>query len=274
MCPRHLMEAQAGNMREELFRKIIDEMAQHPGTALVPFFRGESLLHPQAVELLGYAREQGIAPIQFTTNATRLTPEVSKALVDMRLEFISFSVDSIDPETYAQIRPGATLAQVLKNIKYFCDYRRHSGGSLPEVQVSVVKTEATAAEIPQFVKYWRERVDRVRVYEQHSTDGNFGSLSRCDDDTMRTRLACHKPFSDLVVYWDGTVALCNHDWLRENQIGNLTEMKIEEVWRSESYKRIRTAHLTDHDSLEQLCQNCDHWKTFYSPAGHIGELYD
>ncbi|MFH2055038.1 MAG: radical SAM protein [bacterium] len=274
MCPRHLMETNLGNMEPMLFRQIIDDMAQVPGTALVPFFRGESLLHPQCVEMIAYAKEQGIVPIQFTTNATQLTPEVSKALIDLKVDFISFSVDSVDPETYASIRPGASLEQVLKNIRYFCDYRRHNGTQLPEIQVSVVKTSSTAKQIPQFVKYWRGLVDRVRVYEQHSEDGNFGSLAYATSSHPQVRQACHKPFTDLVIYWDGSVALCNHDWVRENALGNVDCHTIAEIWQSESYQRVRNAHLNDHNSLEALCRSCDHWQSFYLPEGQIGELYD
>lgn len=274
MCPRHLMETNLGIMSVELFQRIVDEMAQHPGTALVPFFRGESLLHPKCVELLTYAKEQGIAPIQFTTNATLLTPEKSRALVDMGLDFISFSVDSIDPEAYTQIRTGASLDAVLRNIEFFCDYREQRGAGLPEIQVSVVRTAATAGQIPQFVEYWQQRVDRVRVYEEHSQDGNFGSLVNGERGEFAHRLACHKPFTDLVIYWDGKVALCNHDWTREKPLGDVDEQSIEEIWQSESYRSVRQAHVEDHEHLEDLCKNCDHWQTFYLPQGQIGELYE
>ncbi len=274
MCPRHLMEANLGQMQPELFRRIIDERAAHPGTALVPFFRGESLLHPNCLELLGYAKDRGISPIQFTTNATLLTPARARALADMQIDFISFSVDSIDPEIYAKIRSGANLDHVLRNIEYFCNYRKQQGGSLPEVQVSTVRTAATAEQLPAFIEYWRGKVDRVRVYEEHSQDGNYGSLE-CDAHGETTaRQPCHKPFTDLVVYWDGDVALCNHDWDRATSLGNLAESSIADVWRNEAHRKVRDDHCQNPDNLEQPCQSCDHWQTYYLPEKQVGELYE
>ena len=84
------MEARPGHMEWELYTKLIDEMAEHPGTAMVPFFRGESMLHPKFIPMLAYAKEKGIGPIQCTTNATRMKPEYARALVDLRIDFVSF----------------------------------------------------------------------------------------------------------------------------------------------------------------------------------------
>jgi radical SAM protein with 4Fe4S-binding SPASM domain len=268
------MSGRLGDMEPELFYRIIDQMAQHPGTALVPFFRGESMLHPQFLELLTYARRRDIAPIQFTTNATRMTPEISRVLVDLEIDFISFSLDSVDPQVYAAVRRGAKLETVLERIQYFCDYRRQQQADKPRIQVSVVSTRATAAGVQDFVSYWRNEVDRVRVYEEHSQDGNFGSLASSCDRQSPQRQACHKPFTDMVVYWDGGVALCNHDWDRQNLLGNLRRQSIAEVWNGANYRTIRKAHSQDIDRLEKLCRNCDHWRAYYLPDRKVGELYE
>ena len=44
-CPRKFMKTGLGVMEKEVFEKVIDECAEHLPVALVPFFRGESLLH-------------------------------------------------------------------------------------------------------------------------------------------------------------------------------------------------------------------------------------
>lgn len=274
MCPRHHMQGPKGYLDYSLFCRLADEIAEHEGTALVPFFRGESLMHPEAVAMLRYAKRKGIAPIQLATNATLLTRETAEALVDLKIDFISFSVDSIDPETYRAIRRGAELEKVLKNIEALCDARRRKGNGRPQIQVSVVNTRGTAAGITDFVDYWSERVDRVRVYEEHSQGGSFGALEK--DDERREgqgRQPCLKPFGDLVVYWDGSVALCNHDWDRKEALGNVKTHSIEEVWCSEAYQRVRESHL-GRGAMETLCQGCDHWEAYYRDKKVVGELYE
>jgi len=270
MCPRRHMKAAQGFMPYKLFTKIMDEMAEFGDVTLVPFFRGESLLHPHCIEMLAYAKRKNIGTVQFTTNATLLNEDVSLALIDLGLDFISFSVDSIDPETYESIRRGANLKKVLKNIETFCALKKKKNAAKPEIQVSVVRTDNTRDKIEDFVEFWRNRVDRVRVYEEHSQDGNFGSLDQ--GKRLAGRMPCLKPFTDMVVYWDGSVALCNHDWDRTDQIGDVNQSTISEIWLSETYEKIRSAH-KGRGQLEDLCQNCDHWQAHsYSPT-QIGDLY-
>ena len=264
------MKGPKGYLSFSMFKRIIDEISEHKKTALVPFFRGESLLHPKCVEMLAYIKQKGIGPIQFTTNATLLTKDIALSLIDLELDFISFSVDSIDSESYGEIRRGGELKTVLNNIDFFCEQKQKMKMKNPEIQVSVVKTKNTSGDIDNFVSYWQQRVNRVRVYEEHSQNGNFGSLEQESIDVERK--ACFKPFRDMVIYWNGSVAICNHDWDRENQLGNIEENSIEEIWNSNAYKIIRDAHLGN-GKLETLCENCDHWKSFYNEDNLMGGLY-
>jgi len=274
MCPRVYMESSKGYMSMPLFKKIIDEMSTYNNIALVPFFRGESLLHPEFIEMMTYVKTKGISPIQFTTNATILTEDIVQVLIDIELDFISFSVDSIDHDTYGNIRKGADLKEVLKNIERFSEIKRNRGQDKPEIQVSVVKTESTIDSIDEFIDFWRDRVDRVRVYEEHSKGGNFGSLPKNYNITSsEERRPCLKPFSDFIIYWDGSVALCNHDWDRRNAIGNVNQNSIKEIWQNDKYKKIRDAQIKNNNELEELCKRCDHWKSYYVEQHQIGELY-
>ncbi len=274
MCPRVYMKSSTGYMSISLFKKIIDEISTYNDIALVPFFRGESLLHPEFIEMMTYAKQNRICPIQFTTNASALTEDIAQALIEIELDFISFSVDSIDHDTYGNIRKGADLQAVLKNIEKFSEIKRERGQDKPEIQVSVVKTESTIDSIDGFVDFWQDRVDRVRVYEEHSKGGNFGALpENCKVTASEERHPCLKPFSDFIIYWDGSVALCNHDWDRRDAIGNVNQNSIKEIWQNSKYKKIRDAHIKYNNNLEELCKRCDHWKSYYLEQHQIGELY-
>jgi radical SAM protein with 4Fe4S-binding SPASM domain len=273
MCPRKYMTGPKGYLSFSLFTEIIDEIAERENIALVPFFRGESLLHPRCIEMLAYAKRKGVGPIQFATNGTLMTENVAHGLIDLEMDFVSFSLDSIDPKDYSQIRKGADLGTVLRNIEFFCSLKEKRERSKPEIQVSVVKTSNTSDGIEDFVNFWQQRVDRVRVYEEHSQDGNFGSLSKEEGDAVyEERKPCLKVFTDMVIYWNGSVALCNHDWDRTESLGNVQENSIYEIWHSNTYKRVREAHLGQSE-LEELCKGCDHWKAYYRKESLIGELY-
>ena len=275
MCPREHMTGPRGYMAFALFKKIVDEMAPFDGVALVPFFRGETLLHPKWVEMLGYAKERGIGPIQFATNATLMNEEAAEALLGLELDFVSFSLDSIDPNVYRSVRKGAELEVVLKNIAFFCDLKTQRKMKKPEIQVSVVRTEKTASGVKDFVAYWSGRVDRVRVYEEHSQNGRFGSLEKEPGGaSCHTRTPCFKPFRDMVIYWNGLAALCNHDWDETRPLGNANRESIEQIWHGEAYRQVRKAHNKNGQGLDSPCSGCDHWKSFSGPEGKVGQIFE
>ena len=71
MCPsRHQPDSVKGFMEPALFHRLVDEIAEHLPVTLVPFFRGETLLHPKAVELIAHAKSRGLGPVQLATNGS------------------------------------------------------------------------------------------------------------------------------------------------------------------------------------------------------------
>ena len=57
-CPRRSMKDKLGFMEYGLYRKLIDEISHYPDRELVLFHRGESLLHPQFLDMVRYARDR------------------------------------------------------------------------------------------------------------------------------------------------------------------------------------------------------------------------
>ncbi len=273
-CPRKLMEKHQGYMDTGLAKRLIDEMAEYLPVSLVPFFRGESLLHPDLVEILKYAKNRGIGPIQLTSNGMRLNRETSQKILELEIDFISFSMDTVDPEIYEQTRRRSRYEKVVKNILKFVELKRQKGNRLPQVQVSSVATELHRPGMEAFVAFWRPLVDRVRVYIEHSQDGHPGSIAE-SLPSFPHRLPCWKPYTDMVVYWDGQVALCNHDWTRDASqvLGNVARQSIAEVWNSPAYVGVREAHRSGGVSSLAPCDHCDHWKMFYLEPGYLGEMY-
>jgi radical SAM protein with 4Fe4S-binding SPASM domain len=240
--------------------------------ALVPFFRGESLLHPELVELLAYAKSRGLGPIQLVTNGLLLEEDLARALLGLGLDFISFSLDTVHPAEYERVRPGGDFARVMANVKRFLALR-DQGGHATEVQVSATRTAHNAAGIADFVAYWRERADRTRIYYEHSADGRPGSLDCPEVPRDMVRRACRKPWTDMVVYYDGRVAACNHDWFRPSPLGDLTRQSVAEVWWDAAYAGLRAQHEDPASLSDPTCAGCDHWKMYYLDKPFIGELY-
>ena len=245
-CPRQSMQNKAGLMDKALFKKAVDEMAQHTPVALVPFFRGESLLHPRFIQLVSYAKSKGLGPIQMTTNAMLMDEKKAREIIKAGIDFISFSMDTVNADDYESARKGAKYDVAVGNIMHLLDLKERLASPTPETQVSSVATQKALAYKEKFINFWKGKVDRVRIFLEHSTDGAFGSLD-CDIlPAFDKRLPCAKVMRDMVALWNGDVALCNHDWDRKEPIGNIRNQSISEIWNGQRYKEIRESHVNGH----------------------------
>lgn len=273
-CPRRVMAKHQGFLDTEFALRLIDEMADHKPVSVVPFFRGEPLLHPAWVEILASLKEKGLGPLQLTTNATLMDENAARKLVELEVDFVSFSMDTLDQGRYEAARRGANYQQVVANIMALIAMKKKMGSRYPEVQISAIDIPDYRQGMDDFVEFWRPQVDRVRIYIEHSQDGHPGSIAEPLPD-FESRLPCRKVFTDMVLLWDGEVALCNHDWTREKgqRIGTVAESSIAEVWQSARYQEIRDLHRDGIMDDEPLCKHCDHWKMYYLPDGYLGRLY-
>ena len=267
-CPRRFMEKETGFMDVSLARELMAQMREYAPVTVVPFFRGESLTHPQWDTLLAAMHEFGLGPIQMATNASLLTEARARRLLEIGIDTLSFSMDTLNPDTYRRLR-GCDYAESLGNVLRFLELRAAHGGAVgcTNVQVSAVKTAENAHEMEDFISFWRSKVDRIRIYPEHSADGNPGSLPGAAD-TACPRTPCKKVMEDMVIYWNGDVALCNHDWTRRvtgPHIGSVKDTSIANVWRSPAYEAIRTAHSQGQLAGILPCEHCQHWRE--APTG-------
>jgi len=255
-CPRRFVDGLSGFIDEALFYRLIDEVASHPERIVVLHRRGESLLHPKIADLLHYVAGK-FAEVQMATNGSVMNEAVTRALLD-GVDFLSFSLDP--PATFEQVR-GFNYPTVKRNVEYLLEMRDKLGAST-RVQASMVRTGETLDEnVEAFKAEWDGKVDRIRVYEEHSSDGSFGSLK----NPRGQRRPCVMPFYQTLIYVDGKVGRCNHDWDGE-PLGDVNSQTIAEVWTSSAYEGLRRQHL-ELSFTDATCGPCDSW---YPEIGNQG----
>jgi len=276
-CPRQKVPMQIGCMDFDLYKKIIDEASEHLPVKLVIFFRGESLLHPQFIECLSYAKKRGIGPVQFASNALALTPDIAEQMLEADIDFISFSLDTLDECVYNRTRATGNLNKSIENVIALSDMvkkRRNEGKSAPTLQVSTIKIPDYVEGHNEFVEFWKKYVDIVRVYYEHDDNGRFRDPEvEKELPQMEERCACRKIFTDFLIYWDGRLALCNYDWRGGLAPLNVNNMSIMEAWNSETYEQVRRMHNENTFDDSNMCKNCQHWRIDYMPKGFLGESY-
>lgn len=278
-CPRQSMNMKLGRMDRKLYFKIIDEAAKHLPIKLVLFFRGESLLHPDFLEFVRYAKDKGIGPIQFATNAYAMSKEISDEVIESGLDFISFSLDTLDSELYSRSRLKGDLRTSMDHVIYMsnrCRERRQKGLPTPKLQVSTIEVEEYLEGQADFVAFWKQYADVVRVYYEHDDYGRFRNLNIQEqlEGEVPNRQPCRKVFTDMLIYWDGNLALCNYDWRGGLKGLNVSQISLADAWKSPVYEAVREMHNSEcfHDDI--MCGNCEHWRIDYTSEGFLGKAYE
>ncbi len=122
-CVRHSWDEEMGFMQLDEYKKLIEELKEFKNLQKISFWGiGEPLFHPQLVEMVKLASKLDINT-QMITNALLLSEEKAEALLKAGLDSLVVSVDGTSAETMADIRSGANLQTVIKNIKYFRNLR-------------------------------------------------------------------------------------------------------------------------------------------------------
>ena len=155
----------------ETFKSLIDQTS--PTLRHIRFHMlGEPFLNRQAPEMLFHAREK--IPhlfISIETNGLLVTPEVQRALVGARVDYVKFSIDGASQETYAQYRIGGDFQKAYENMAGLVAARREAGADRPRVvwQYILFKWNDSDEEVRRAQRLAREAgVDHLYWLVTHS----------------------------------------------------------------------------------------------------------
>lgn len=265
MCPTSLPEApKRGFMDYALFTKIVDEAAGFAYDANL-HHRGEGLLHPELPRMIAYAHERGIRTM-LHTNGTLLNAEKAREIVASGLDYLSFSFDGFEPETYEKIRVRASFDQTVANIEGFLREKQARGGRTPYTVIEVIdfaqrgNADRTAQE--RFVQRFKGLpLDEVRIKQPHNWAGTVAEGTGADH---RHFVPCTFPWFALVVLWDGTVVTCPQDFYGAYPVGDARTATLREIWNGEPLRRLRADMLAHDVAGYKACAGCDsvHRPTF------------
>ena len=120
-CMRNVWDEPLGQMSSETFSRIIGGLKLFfPPPTLFFGGLGEPLAHPAIPEMVAQAKTLG-GSVELITNGTLLTKDMSKQLIEAGLDGLWVSLDGAKPESYADVRLGAVLPEVVSNLSAFRD---------------------------------------------------------------------------------------------------------------------------------------------------------
>jgi len=245
------------HMSADTFKIIADQCGPY-GSWLRLSGGGEPMLHPQAVELMVYAKKVG-ARIGLITNGSRFSEKSSRMLLEAGVDMIEFSVDAADPETYAKVRTGLNWERLLGNVKRMVRLRNELKSPTKIIASAV---NQIGVDIEAVEKYWKPLVDHFQK-RKYLTWG-INDPSKSADPTPylppEQMIPCPFIFERLNIDSRGKVMVCGFDIAARTDMGNVHDKTIKEIWHGQGFEHYRQRHLARKGHEIELCQDCPDWK--------------
>ena len=256
MCPYPKMTRPKKIMTKELFKKIVDD-AQGLGISSLLFgFFGEPFLDPFIFERIKYLKERNFR-ITIFSNASILNEEKIKRLLENPPDRLNLALDSLKKETYEKIRRGLSFEKVVSNIKRLIEERKKLNQEYPKIHLVFVEQELNKGEKQEFIDYWKDKVDSIKVNLEQGTIDDFKIENQAYGKDRLISYPCKKLWSHVTVMSDGRVALCQcMDFDGKHVLGDLNKSTIREIWEGKIFKRVRELHLNYQGDQIELCKNC------------------
>ena len=228
-CVRNSWDEPQGMMSAEVFTKIIEGLGAFDPVPSV-FFGGfgEPLSYPDILNMISRCGALG-AQTELITNGTLLTKKMSRGLIE-RAGYALGIYRRATPESYADIRLGAALPQVLSNLADFNRVLQEMYGStrlrsfitdkMTRLNIAFVAMKRNIADLPEVINigrrynaehfmvtnvipYTREMIDETLYYQAVSTYGYKHANLPEMDTTEVTQKPIYQAVRNLYTNWTG-----------------------------------------------------------------------
>jgi MoaA/NifB/PqqE/SkfB family radical SAM enzyme len=234
IAPKELL---GQNTTLETFKKIAPLF---PYARLISFVGplGDPFLNPNFWELHKMSKESG-ARTAFFTNALLMNEEHIEKVFIEKTDYVFFSIDSIIPEVYEDIKKGTDYNKVIGVVRRLIHLKREFKSELPIVCMNYIIQKKNINELPKVIEFAaREGIEKVWftgliIHNEESIensmfkiDYNYLSSSFKKVKILAKKLhikirlpqllfpvkyrICCDPWRTMSIYYNGDVCACTH----------------------------------------------------------------
>ncbi len=246
-----------GKMSEELFRKIIDDLAETNPNRVSLYLMNEPMADKRLPDFIRYTTERiPQTSTLVTTNGTYLNAERAEAMISAGLKRLKVSLQSLDPEKNRAIM-GYSSEKVIEGVLATKRVMDRMRATKFDLRVSMVVTKDNREEIDRARRFWKRNGVRLVTSALENRGGNIGNAEEMNDGAMHVRDHCIRPSREMCILYNGDVVLCCVDWYRKVILGNVAERHVAKVWNDEPVQQIREGFSEQKpELLPDLCLNC------------------
>lgn len=240
-------------MSEETLRALLTEVKEAGWRSRLEFaMHGEPTMHPDYVGMIKVCRE--IIPrnqIMMTSNGGGILRKPGPVANIRTLFDVGLNILALDNYKGVGIVPKIidawrTYDDQVMGIKIY-DYPKDKDGNPHQRRPYSTKMITIVADIEDSTK------------GTHATLTNHAGcgLPPLTEPMMKQ---CAKPFRELGIRWDGSVAMCCNDWRGVVKCGNVNETSIVDIWQGPAFGAAREKLFVGQRDFEP-CKKCD-YKTY------------
>jgi len=243
-CPRDEMTRKKVTMSYDHFCKLVVESYELGATSISPFGYGEPLLDKRIVDKIAFCSRMGLETF-ITTNASLLTLDTTRALLDAGLSHIRFSAHG----THDNYEKAHSLSWDMfeRNVFNFIIVKR----DLPcKVDVTVIPMHGES--VADILHFWRGKIDDIEIWSPHGWGGKL--QYRRSKEKLPTCGRLHR--GPVQIQSDGRMIPCCFLTDGEIILGDTHKNSIEDILKGDAYMELRRDHRDG--NLDGLpCKYCD-----------------
>lgn len=255
MCPREKMQRKLGIMETPLFKKIADQCAENKIKEVNMTGIGESFIDPNFLKKVKYLKSLYDPIVSITTNASLLTEEKARELIDTGADELNISCYSVKKETYEKIHRGLNFETTMKNIQNLKKLKEELGATLPVITTYFMDMGINSNEKELWYKTMRRLADVFKLeFDKHNfTVGRKYNKT----DKSRWKLSCLFPHKTIQIYWNGDVCSCCFDFNGLVVFGNLHNESLYDIVKGKKYNEFCRTHTLRQYNKNPRCPGCD-----------------
>lgn len=256
-CPNNALARDKGQMAQDLFEKIVEDCREFPLEAVEPFLQGDPFSDPKILERLEHIRRRlPSTKLRLYTNGYGMAPKQVDALLDLGIDHLYVSVNTLDAHKYRQVM-GIQLERTLDNLAYLTDpSRKHRVAKRITFRMTRLG-DTTLREQDEFLAYCRQRGVRSFIVGLFNYKGDVAS------GLPVPSYGCEH-VSRLDILASGRVTLCCMDQDGEHGWADLAERSVLEAFNHPRAVEYRDYHRTGRAREIDPCRTCNnYWPGFH-----------
>ncbi len=258
-------------MKFDTFKKIIDQANPRVISKILPDLWGESLLHPQYIEMLEYIKNTNNYYKVFATTNGNIDPERFdiKRLVNSGLTEIQVALDNDNQEDYVKYRKRGSVDKVLTFVK---ELHRHKVNEKSKMKINglIIVSSLNENNIEGIKKSFGDYVDffttkQMRVFHDYEEKKSllkefFNFRPKREKNQYRPnkqKQGCMGVAAGIYVDAQSNIIACCADPKSRYTFGNIKTDNIFEVRKTEKFRNFQET-IRERPETLPLCDTCMH----------------